>query len=54
MKNKIIILLIAGAALLPLFTTLFDLNATRRSRGDVNLTIVTTFTENPQTTISPN
>ncbi|MGZ0709020.1 hypothetical protein ACWPKO_11865 [Coraliomargarita sp. W4R53] len=51
MKNKILLLLIAGALLLPMFSGLFDLEARRRPNTVV---VATSFVTDPQTTISPN
>ncbi|MGZ0655564.1 hypothetical protein ACWPKS_08145 [Coraliomargarita sp. W4R72] len=51
MKNKILLLLIAGALLLPMFTSLIDLEARRQPNTVV---VATSFVIDPQTTVSPN
>lgn len=49
MKAKFTIALVAAAMLLPMITSLFDLEARRRGGGGVIIVI-----DDPQTEISPN
>lgn len=50
MKIRILGLLFLGVLLLPVVTDLFNLEARRRG----GVVIISTFTTDPQTTISPN